>query len=351
MTLHAAVSGWLLGAPSGANRRLLALLAHAGPALATGERITVLHRPHFVPPPLARIEWQPIAIPAAPSWRRALAEQRLLPKHLRDLQATVYDHGFLPLPRVPVPACLVVHDVRGADGCSRWPRWLARAVLRRSCRRAAAVIVPSEWTAARVRNLAPGTVPIVVANAADPAPAIARAPSRPLPANGYLLHVGHLERRKNLAVVVDALALVPRAARPQLWLAGADAGELRPLLARAAVGVDVQALGTVDDGELAALYGSARAVVVPSLHEGFGLPALEALAHGRAVLVSAASALPEVVGAHGTVLPPHDARAWAAAIQAPQPVPDSAARARHLAAFSWPNAAATLLATWRRIAR
>lgn len=350
MTLHAAVSGWLLGAPSGANRRLLALLAHAGPQLAPGERITVLHRADFVPPRIDRIEWQPIAIPAAPPWRRALAEQRLLPRRLRELRATVCDHGFLPLPRVPVPACLVVHDVRGADGCSRWPRWLARAVLRRSCRRAAAVMVPSAWTAARVRELVPGTAPLVVANAVD-APATTRTPSRPLPANGYLLHVGHLERRKNLAVVIDALALVPAAARPQLWLAGADAGQLRALLARAAAGVDVIALGAVDDGELAALYGSARAVVMPSLHEGFGLPALEALAHGRAVFVSATSALPEVVGAHGTVLPPHDARAWAAAIQAPPAAADAGARARHLAAYSWPNAAATLLATWRRIAR
>lgn len=351
MTLHAVVSGWLLGPPSGANRRLLALLAHAGPALAAGERITVLHREEFVPPRLDRIAWQPIAIPAAPSWRRALAEGRLLPKHLRALRATVHDHGFLPLPRTGVPACLVVHDVRGADGFSRWPRWLARAVLRRSCRAAAAIVVPSAWTAARVRALAPGTAPIVVANAAAPA-AVPTPPSRPLPANGYLLHVGHLERRKNVAVVVDALALAPVAQRPQLWLAGADAGELRPLLARAAAaGVDVIHLGAVGDGELAALYLGAHAVVMPSLHEGFGLPALEALAHGRAVLVSATSALPEVVGAHGTVLPPHDARAWAAAIQAPPAEVDVHARARHLAAFSWPSAAATLLATWRRIAR
>ena len=52
MTLHVAVSGWLLGPHSGANRRLLALLAHTGPLLGEGERVTVLHRADFAPPAL-----------------------------------------------------------------------------------------------------------------------------------------------------------------------------------------------------------------------------------------------------------------------------------------------------------
>ena len=76
MTMHAAISGWLLGPHSGANRRLLAILEHLPALLTTGERITVLHRVDYVPPRLPRIEWTPIAIPAGPTWRRVRAESR-----------------------------------------------------------------------------------------------------------------------------------------------------------------------------------------------------------------------------------------------------------------------------------
>src|SRR5262245_66397847 len=116
MTMHVAVSGWLLGPPSGANRRLLSLLAHAGPLLAPGERITVLHRPAFAPPPLPRIDWSSIAIPAGPPWRRVLADRRPLPGCLREPGAPICDHGFLPLPALPGPGVLLLTDLRPVEG-------------------------------------------------------------------------------------------------------------------------------------------------------------------------------------------------------------------------------------------
>lgn len=353
MSLHFAVSGWLLGPPSGANRRLLALLRAAGPLLAPDERITVLHRPDFAPPELPRIGWQPVAIPAGPTLRRALAERRLLPALLARIGADLLDHGFLPLPRIPIPVCLLVHDLRAVDGLTRWPPWLARAVLRRALAGAAAVVAPSRWTADRLRALAPHAVaPVVCANAVDPpTPAAAAAPDAP--PNGYVLHVGHIETRKNLGVVVDALAGLPAAQRPELWLAGRDAGALDALRRDAADRVTLRPLGVVADAELAALYRGARAVVLPSRHEGFGLPALEALAHGAPVLASACGALPEVVGAAGVLLPPDDADGWRRALAA-LPSGDDAARAArciHAAAATWEGVAATLLATWRRAAR
>ncbi|HEX6813248.1 MAG TPA: glycosyltransferase family 1 protein [Planctomycetota bacterium] len=356
MTMHVAVSGWLLGPPSGANRRLLSLLAHTGTQLAPGERITVLHRPDFTPPQLPRIEWRSVRIPGAPPWRRVLAERRLLPGCLRELGASLCDHGFLPLPDLPVPVCLLLHDLRASEGFTRWPRWLALSVLRRSCARAAAVVVPSNWTAQRLRTLAPGTAPRVVHNGVElPAPSprsLPESPPGPLPPRGYLLHVGHLEARKNLALLVQALACVPIGERPELWLAGRDAGErsrLEGLAARLQCGAFVRLLGVVADRELDALYGHARAVVVPSVYEGFGLCALEGLAHGRPVLASQATSLPEVVGTAGQLLPPHDVQAWAAAIGATRS-DDSAAAARRraqAARFGWREAAAALLETWR----
>lgn len=349
MTMHVVVAGWLLGPPSGANRRLLALLEHAAARLHADERITVLHGAAFAPPSLPKVAWRAIAIPPGPTLRRAFAEWRQLRACLHELGATVFDHGFLPLPRVPVPTCLVVHDLRAVDGFTRWPRLLARCVLRRACDRAAVVVAPSQWTAARLRMLAPrATIHVVPNGVSLPTTSATTAPLPfAIPAAGYLLHVGHLELRKNLGVLVDALRALPAAERPELWLAGRDAGALPGLRARAG-DVVVRPLGVVSEPQLAGLYDQARAVVVPSVHEGFGLPALEGLAHGRPVLVAAAGALPEVVGAAGRCLPPHEPAAWSQAIADTAAAGDAAPRRTQAAAFGWPRASERLLTVWRQ---
>ena len=353
--LHVAVSGWLLGPPSGANRRLSCLVQHAAELLEPGERITVLHGPGFRPPTGSAAAWREVPIAGGPAWRRAIGERLHLASALRDVGATVLDHGFLPLPRVPVPRCLVVHDTRGADGLTRWPTWFARAVLRRSCESAEALVVPSAWTALRLRELAPRAAPAtVVPNGVD-LPGVCSAPhGAPLPPHGYVLHAGHLEARKNLEVIVRAFAAMSPSARPELWLAGQDAGDRERLLRIAQqqrVASSIRVLGPVDDAELERLYAWARAVVVPSRHEGFGLCALEGLAHGRPVLASRAGALPEVLGDQGCLLPPDDPEAWAAALAATAVDPPAAAPARraHAARFGWRNAASTLVALWRSL--
>jgi glycosyltransferase involved in cell wall biosynthesis len=387
MSLHVAVSGWLLGPASGANRRLLGLLAALGAQLRADERVTVLHGDAFAPPHLPRIEWRPVAIPAGPPWSRIAAEQRHWRSALHTVGATVADHGFLPLGRLSIPACLVVHDLRAADGMTRWPRWLARRIVRRACANAAAVVVPSNWTRQRLLAVAPDARVTVVPNGVDAPPLderpIKAPPPRPVPPNGYVLHVGHLEARKNLLVVVRALARLPRLHRPHLWLVGRDHGagpRLRAEAARLGIADDVLELPDADDTVLAGCYANANAVVVPSLYEGFGLPALEALAHGRRVLVSDRGALPEVVGDAGTVLPADDVAAWARALVSPHDAPAhgvsahgvsahgvpahgapahgapshdvaaAAAARRRAGAFGWDRAAAAMLDVWRRLA-
>jgi glycosyltransferase involved in cell wall biosynthesis len=343
VSLHAVVSGWLLGAPSGANARLLGLLRAIGPLLGEGERVTVLHRRSFAPPPLhERIAWRAVATPAAPTWRRVLAERRVLPPLLRELGATLLDHALLPAPRVPCPVVLTIHDLRNADGFGRRPRWLARAVVRRSLARAHTVIVPSRFTAGRLAAIAAHPRVEVVPNGTDLQRAASAAGDE-----GYLLHVGHLEPRKNLDLLLHALALLPPDARPELRLAGADAGHgrvLQALAARLGVAARVRVLGAVPDAELPALYAGARAVVVPSRYEGFGLCALEGLALGRPVLVSDAGALPEVTGRDGVVLPVDDARAWAAAIRNASAGPPRAGAPRRA---DWHAPARRVLAVWR----
>lgn len=360
--MHVVISGWLLGPHSGANHRLLAVLAAAGEHLCAGERITVLHRPEFVPPNHARIAWLPVDIPIRPTWRRAIREQFALPSLLRELGATVYDHGFLPPPRLRVPTCLTIHDLRAADGHTAWPNLLARSVLQKACRRAQAIVTPSNYTTNRLNTLVPNTRAKTIT--APNAVSVPQTPPGPLPrampSNGFLLHVGHLEARKNLAVAIRALALLPPAQAPELWLAGQDAGAGQALarLARERnVAPLVQQLGAVDDATLHSLYSHTRAALLPSIYEGFGMPALEALAYGLPVLAADATALPEVLAGHGWLLPPEQPNAWADAIQtvlsasqdAEQNSNSRARRAYATNAFSWHTTAATYVQTWRSL--
>jgi glycosyltransferase involved in cell wall biosynthesis len=362
MSLHVVVSGWLLDqVPSGANRRLVEIVRAAAPLLAETERITVLHGHGFTPPFRdPRVDWLPTPVPKSPPWRRVLAERRLLPGLLRELRASVLDHALLPLPRVHCPVVLTVHDLRDVDGeGARRSGWLARVVLRRALAQASAVVVPSRFTAARLQARARVLPPVhVVPNGVDLAafPASTAATDDTSGHHGYLLHVGHLEARKNLALLVRAFAALPAELRRRvsLRLAGADAGEGRALLHLAAdlgIAGRVQCTGIATAADLGRLYAGAAAVCVPSRYEGFGLAALEGLATGRPVLVADAGALPEVVGPAGKVLPVDDAAAWTRAIvevlQAGD-APGSANERRQWAgSFSWPRAAAAILQCWR----
>jgi glycosyltransferase involved in cell wall biosynthesis len=122
------------------------------------------------------------------------------------------------------------------------------------------------------------------------------APGDPPPAEDYVLAVAETRGYKNLRRLVEAFA---RAAVPGLSLVvagGAVDPGLRILAERLGVGGRVRFTGRVSDDELAALYRGARALVFPSLWEGFGLPPLEAMASGCPVAASRAGAVPEVCG-------------------------------------------------------
>lgn len=350
--MRVAVSGWLLGPKSGANRRLVQLLRHVAPLLRDDESVTLLCRKGAPRPDLpTRIESRDVAIADGPSWLRAAHESMRLPRELRRVGATVCDHGFLPAPRTRCALALTVHDTRGADGFSSRPRWLSRLMLQNAAARAAVVVVPSEFTRARVLEIAPGARVVVVRNGVSLPPQRELDAATPTP--GLLLHTGHLERRKNLDVLVRALARMPADSPHHLVLAGKDAGSgasLSQLAHSLGVAHRVRMLGAIDDARLAQLLASAAAVVVPSAYEGFGLAAIEGLAWGRPTLVSDAGALPEVVGNAGVTLPARDEAAWADALSR---LDDSAAarlaRRTRAAQFSWDAAAVTMLDAWRSI--
>ena len=160
---------------------------------------------------------------------------------------------------------------------------------------------------------------------------------------------------KNLPVLFDALALIAPHERPLLALAGhgTDDAGLRARARAAGVDEDVRLLGGLSTGELDALYASAALLVLPSLHEGFGLPVLEAMARSVPVACSDIGALREVGGEAAIYFDPRSARQIAAAIARLLTDRDLAGRLREqgparAAGFSWSAAATATLASYAR---
>jgi glycosyltransferase involved in cell wall biosynthesis len=160
---------------------------------------------------------------------------------------------------------------------------------------------------------------------------------------------------KNLPVLIDALATMRSAQRPLLVFVGhgTDAGALRARASAAGVADDVRLLGGRSTEELDSLYALADCLVLPTLHEGFGLPALEAMARSVPVLCSDIPALREVAGDSALYFDPHApgqiAARIAEVISEAGPAERMRARGRARAAgFSWAAAAEGTLRSYRR---
>jgi glycosyltransferase involved in cell wall biosynthesis len=160
---------------------------------------------------------------------------------------------------------------------------------------------------------------------------------------------------KNLPALIDALALIAPAERPLLAIAGhhTDDGRLQAQAAAAGVAQDVRLLGHCSTAELDSLYALAACLVLPTLHEGFGLPVLEAMARSLPVACSDIPALREVGGSAALYFDPRSPSQIASAISELIADTGLAGRLRELgrnraAGFSWSVAAAGTLASYRR---
>lgn len=175
--------------------------------------------------------------------------------------------------------------------------------------------------------------------------ALALADPTPVPGE-YLLCIGNLTPSKNLAPVTRALA----AAGERVVVVGA-AGPSRVYAAEAGLDVPgVELAGRLDDAELARLLRDARALVFPSLYEGFGLPIVEAQALGCPVIASTAASLPEVAGDAALYFDPRDPAAAVARVRELSEAERSRLRERgraNVVRFSWDESAAAIL---RRVA-
>lgn len=138
---------------------------------------------------------------------------------------------------------------------------------------------------------------------------------------GFALTVSHLHHAKNLRGLFSAWRLLPAAVRREMplvlacQLGPADTARVEEHARQLGIEADLRLTGLVTDEELAALYNAATLYVHPSRYEGFGLPVLEAMRCGAAVIAGNATSLPEVVGDAGVLFDPEDPAALARAIE------------------------------------
>ncbi|HQR86831.1 MAG: hypothetical protein B7Y59_11200 [Burkholderiales bacterium 35-55-47] len=178
---------------------------------------------------------------------------------------------------------------------------------------------------------------------------------------GYVLTVGTLEPRKNLSTLFAAFAGLPKQLRQRfpLVVVGMMGWKYDELLGNARALVDegeLRFLGYLDDVQMPAVYAGAAAFCYPSRYEGFGLPALEAMASGVPVLTSNATSLPEVVGAAGLMVDPDDVGGMRDSLASMLEDAELSARLVGLgleraASFSWERCAEETLGVYRKVAR
>jgi glycosyltransferase involved in cell wall biosynthesis len=270
---------------------------------------------------------------------------------------TVHDLSFLVVPECAHPALAA---------------FLGRAVPA-AVRRARRIIAVSEQTRRDLIGLlsVPPHKIVVAHNGVDPC-------FRPLPPGPqmealraeldlptrFVLHVGTLEPRKNLVRLIEAYRLLvshrPHLRTVGLVLAGRKGWRYQPILEAAeragSAGGRVLLLDYVLEENLPLLYNMAEVFAYPSLYEGFGLPAAEALACGVPALVSAGGALAEVVGDAALAVDPRSVHNIASGLERLLEDDElrarlSAAGPRQVARFTWQTAARTVLATYRDVAQ
>ena len=251
---------------------------------------------------------------------------------------------------------MTIHDATPWLDPEEATRWLSRPLYPQAIERAAAVFTVSE--AARDDLVRVASVPrervFVTPNGVDPAFFDLHPPEGPRAR--YLLAVGTFEPRKNLPVLLEAFRALRREGRDlQLVVVGRQA--FTQLLPLGDLAPHVRLTGLVPDEELRTLYAGAACFVMPSRHEGFGLPLAEAMAAGVPAVASDIPALHEVGGETVRYAAPGDPEGFAAAIRAALDDDVEGSQLRVAAArgrarrFRWEDTARATLAVYRRIAR
>jgi alpha-1,3-rhamnosyl/mannosyltransferase len=275
-----------------------------------------------------------------------------------------HEPNFLPLPS-RLPTVITVHDLSVINH----PEWHPADRVRRHDRdfrwaveRAARVITVSQAVRREVIDtlgVAPDRVTAVPNGvgpeflAARPDPAVQARLGLP---DRYLLYVGTIEPRKNLMTLLRAWCDLDESTRLScpLVLAGGwgwKADDVAEFLDNTGKARGVMHLGYVADADRPALFAGARSLVFPSHYEGFGLPPLEMLAAGGAVIASDVAAHREVLGRHAAMIDPGDYDGWRDALKRASTDDDwlnelRQGGRRHAAQFTWERTARETVAAY-----
>lgn len=306
-------------------------------------------------------------VPLAPSHSRDLSmpqrwwwDQVTLPRLARRERIdVVLKPGFSCPVRSSIPTVMIVNDLAArrfphqlhkpsAWFYGRWAPW--------TYRRAAHLIAISEFTAREIISelgIARNKISVMMQAVDREAVAPGANDGKHLAAHDlagkkFVLHIGTIEPRKNLAFLVRTFATF-RAKHPEylLVLAGAEgwlSTDVREAVASRDLSRAVVFTGSVTEEAKFALLRNARALAFPSFYEGFGRPPLEAMACGTPVVASRSSSIPEVVGDAGILLSGYDEDEWVRSLEAA--AEDGDTRTRLIAAgplrsrtFTWERAA------------
>lgn len=293
---------------------------------------------------------------------RLIWQEVYLPRQLRRIAPDIFWGPAQRLPlRLPrsIPAYVTIHDLayRQSSVPMRWlERQLDRFLIPRAVKRATAVVAPSHHTATSLaKAFADIYTPVVTIH---PGAGQRQSPQqrsnlrRFAIAGAYILFAGDLAPRNNLDRLIRAYAALPEALRDKadLVIAGITGGGTHGLgetIATLGLGDKIKLIVPVDDRDLARLHAHCEFFVMPSLDGGHVLPLIDAMGHGRPVLVSNTTSLAEIAGSAAILVEPHSLAAIRSGLAQLLAEPDLCLRlgrraARRASAFDWDEAARSL---------
>lgn len=273
------------------------------------------------------LNWLPL--PSANDWLRLLNG---LPKLVKEVQADTLHVTYIGPFIKPCPLVVTVHDVsyrRYPEFFSPRDRLLLNTLLPYSMLQADRIVTVSEHAKAEIIHYYPFTASKISAiyEAADvkyhilaaDTPLLNQVRQKYGIEGDFILAVGNLQPRKNIQRLVEAF--VPLLADyPQLKLvvvgkAAWQASAISSFVKASGAEAQIIFTGYAPDEDLLALYNMAKIFIYPSLYEGFGLPILEAMACGTAVITSNITSMPEVAGDAAILIDPYDVGAMQGALR------------------------------------
>jgi glycosyltransferase involved in cell wall biosynthesis len=273
----------------------------------------------------------------------------------------------IPIPATSRPAVVTLHDVQHHDlpsFFSRAERALRTLTYDRAAKEATLVVTPSAYSAGRIEEVlgVPGDRICVIPSGVDhrrfDRRPVASDPERLAPLGlerPFVLYPANLWPHKNHERLIEAFARVP-VPELELVLTGmtySQAARIAELARRAGAAERVRHVGYVDRDAMPAMYRAARALVFPSLYEGFGGPPLEAMASGCPVASSTRASLGELVAGACVELDPESTESIATGIErlvTDEPLREQLVEAglERARSFSWENSMRSHLAAYAR---